>query len=440
MIVIVGVVRLVRGGLDGMTLIGLAVLIEYLVRTEARMLEDGGYFDDGVFGYDFSEGYTSLESGAPKVRPYRESALKRWRRRRSELRRQRRVAREAAEERRMDEILEKLHREGRGPDGRRKSVPGPRQRTLSQPDEKHVNEPSGPAHRPCRRSDRSRPERAAIVPRGDRRAVRWSWTPAWARGSWRWGSIRWSDDPALWNLSRPGDVLAIHRRDVAAGSGAILTNTFGANRFWLREFGRAGAVESINRRAVELARGAAGPGRFVFGDLGPTAAHGEGAAAEQAAILVDAGVDALIFETYRFSEVEAVLREVSRSLAAPIPLLVSLWEWPDPVGPAARRLLDLGAAVIGMNCQAGIEAAVAFAERLDGQLRCPLLVKPSAGTPSRPDDDPGSFAAAVPGLLDRNVRLLGGCCGTSDAHVAALAAACARVDPISLPTLAGETR
>jgi hypothetical protein len=110
---IIGLVRLVSWRGDGLTLIGLAVLIEYLVRTEARMLEDGGYFDDGVFGYDFSEGYTSLESGAAKVRPYRESALKRWRRRRSEERRQRRIAREAAEERRMDEILEKLHREGR---------------------------------------------------------------------------------------------------------------------------------------------------------------------------------------------------------------------------------------------------------------------------------------------------------------------------------------
>ena len=113
LLLIIGVVRLVRWSTDGITLILLAVLIEYLVRVEARLLEDGGYFDDGVFGYDFSEGYTSLESGAPKVRPYRESALKRWRRRRSELRRQRRIAREAAEERRMDEILEKLHREGR---------------------------------------------------------------------------------------------------------------------------------------------------------------------------------------------------------------------------------------------------------------------------------------------------------------------------------------
>jgi stage IV sporulation protein FB len=110
---LIGLVRLVRGRSDGLSLFCLAIVIELLVRTESRMLEDGGYFDDGVFGYDFSEGYTSLESGAPKVRPYRESALKRWRRRRSELRRQRRMAREAAEEKRMDEILEKLHRDGK---------------------------------------------------------------------------------------------------------------------------------------------------------------------------------------------------------------------------------------------------------------------------------------------------------------------------------------
>ncbi|MFO0907502.1 MAG: hypothetical protein U0794_03935 [Isosphaeraceae bacterium] len=113
-LVIVGMVRLLLAGRsDGLTLILLAVLIEWIVRLEARMIEDGGFFDDGVFGYDFSEGYTSLESGTAKVRPYRESALKRWRRRRSELRRQRRAAQEAAEERRMDEILEKLHRSGR---------------------------------------------------------------------------------------------------------------------------------------------------------------------------------------------------------------------------------------------------------------------------------------------------------------------------------------
>jgi Zn-dependent protease len=113
MLGLIGVVRLVTHGADGMTPILLGLFIEFLVRIEAHILEDGGYFEDGVFGYDFSEGYTSLERGAAKVRPYRESALGRWRRRRSDLRRKSRIAREAAEEKRMDEILEKLYREGR---------------------------------------------------------------------------------------------------------------------------------------------------------------------------------------------------------------------------------------------------------------------------------------------------------------------------------------
>ena len=110
---IVGIFKMFKEFNDGFSLFCLAILIELIVRSETRMMEDGGFFDDGVFGYDFSEGYTSLESSAAKVRPVRESALKRWRRRRSELRRRRRLAREAAEERRMDEILEKLHLQGK---------------------------------------------------------------------------------------------------------------------------------------------------------------------------------------------------------------------------------------------------------------------------------------------------------------------------------------
>lgn len=100
-------------GAGGPELIGLALLIEMMVRHEARMLEERGFFEDGVFGYDFSDEYASSETSAAATRPIREGALKRWRRRRSELRRMRREAQEAAEEARVDEILEKLHREGR---------------------------------------------------------------------------------------------------------------------------------------------------------------------------------------------------------------------------------------------------------------------------------------------------------------------------------------
>ncbi len=260
-----------------------------------------------------------------------------------------------------------------------------------------------------------------------------------------------TDDPALWNLTHPDHVREVHCRDVSSGSDAVLTNTFGANRSWLARFDRAGAVESINRRAVALARQAAGPDRFVFGCLGPTAARtdqvarfreggrpGEpaagrdatearpsrsgrecstSAAVEQAAILIDAGVDALCFETFKAAELESVLRE----MAAPVPLLVSLWQWPDPPDPTVRRLLELGASAIGMNCQAGIDAAVAFAERISGIAACPVLIKPSAGEPGRSDGTPAAFAAAVPRLLELNVRLLGGCCGSTELHVAALA-------------------
>ncbi len=113
LLIVVGVIRIaVSRRLDGATLIALGLLIEFLVRREAYYLEDG-YFDDGVFGYDFSEGYTSLESTPAKVQPRRESVIKRWRRKRSEIRRERRLTRELAEERRMDQILEKLHREGK---------------------------------------------------------------------------------------------------------------------------------------------------------------------------------------------------------------------------------------------------------------------------------------------------------------------------------------
>ena len=188
-----------------------------------------------------------------------------------------------------------------------------------------------------------------------------------------------SDDPALWNLARPDDVLAIHRRDVAAGSDAILTNTFAANRYWLRRFGENEAVESINRRAVGLARLAAGRCRFVIGGIGPAAALEAGAAVEQAAILVDAGADAIAFETYRFPDLERVLRAVSSSLAARVPLVASLWEWPEPPGAAARRLLDAGATVIGMNCQRGINSAVAFAMRLQGASAVPVARQAQCG-------------------------------------------------------------
>jgi homocysteine S-methyltransferase len=235
------------------------------------------------------------------------------------------------------------------------------------------------------------------------------------------------DDPCLWNLDHPEQVLEIHRRDAAAGSRVLFTNTFGANRSWLARFRRRGELEAINRAAVDLARRAAGPSNDIVGDIGPSTSEEPGAAGEQAAVLVDSGVDALILETFLLEDAIAALREIrGRTITPAVPLIASLWRWPDAVEDAARRLVDAGADVVGLNCRPAMSRALAVVRRLAGAVACPLLVKPGVA-PGDPEHDstPSAFAAAVPGLIGYNVRLIGGCCGTTEAHVAALAAACA---------------
>jgi methionine synthase I (cobalamin-dependent) len=219
-------------------------------------------------------------------------------------------------------------------------------------------------------------------------------------------------------------VLDVHQLDAAVGARVLVTNTFGANRAWL---GRRDDVERINRSGVALAGFAVGPAGFVLGDIGPSAAGLAGAAGEQAAILAGCGVAALLLETFELPAALAALGEIRRSLGSPmVPIIVSLWRWPEPVEDAARRLVDAGAAVVGLNCRPRIGEALGLVGRLARAVRCPILVKPgvSASDPAS-DSTPAAFAAAVPALLDHGARLIGGCCGTTEEHVGAIAAAVA---------------
>ncbi len=252
-------------------------------------------------------------------------------------------------------------------------------------------------------------------------------TPAWGRGSAAGGLTSAADDPCLWNLDRPDDVRHIHHRDSSAGAHVLFTNTFGANRAWLARYGRGGDVVPINRAGVELARLAAGPSGFVVGDIGPSAANLPGAVGEQAAVLIESGVDSLVLETFRLEPAIAALMEIRTLMgSSPVPLIVGLWRWPDAVEDAARRLVEAGADVVGLNCRPALSGATALVRRLAASVDVPLMVKPGVA-PGDPECDstPSAFAAAVPELLEYNVRLIGGCCGTTEAHVAALAAACA---------------
>jgi 5-methyltetrahydrofolate--homocysteine methyltransferase len=230
--------------------------------------------------------------------------------------------------------------------------------------------------------------------------------------------LRFSD-PALWNLSNPEAVAAIHARDIAAGSDVLLSNTFGANASWLGRFGRAVEMAAINQRAVALARMAAGPDRFVLGTIGPTASSADFYRA-QAEVLVEAGVDGLLLETHSQSAALNGLDALRTVINQPI--LVSLASWPLEMRQCARQLVQAGADVLGINCVEP-DRARNWVHALGGGIPVPLLWKPSASHPSARPVTPEELALGLPDLINQGVRLLGGCCGATEAHIAALRSA-----------------
>jgi methionine synthase I (cobalamin-dependent) len=232
------------------------------------------------------------------------------------------------------------------------------------------------------------------------------------------------DDPALWNLTHPEFVLEVHARDVAAGAEALITNTFGANRTWLARFGYGDKVLRINRCAVGLAREAAGPTRTVLGAIGPTALRRPGDLREQAETLLDAGVDVVLVETSpaRPATVAAV-REGASDLRGP--LIVSCFDW--PAGPEADSLaseiLDLGAIGLGYNCCSDLALMAAWAVRMRERSAAWLLLKPSAGDTRSDSITPDALAGLLLALAGLDRVMVGGCCGTTETHIASLAAA-----------------
>ena len=223
------------------------------------------------------------------------------------------------------------------------------------------------------------------------------------------------------NLTLPRLVWLNHQDDIDAGSDAILANTFQGDRPALRRAGKPSDFFAVNREGVVLAREAAGRDRFVIGSIapiwGPDATPGD--YREQAEVLVDAGCDALMLETHNIEGATRAL-EALATIRETIPVMASLWLWPPDAKQAAHRLQDAGAAAIGTNCGEGLDDVIAATARISGAVFLPLIAKPSAGKPDRQPATPEAFARAVPGLIEMGVRLIGGCCGTTPAHVAAL--------------------
>ena len=242
------------------------------------------------------------------------------------------------------------------------------------------------------------------------------------------------------NVTRPEVVGKIHEDYVAAGAQVIETNTFGANGFCLDRHGLGDQVRAHNVAGARLARKAAGEDVWVAGSIGPTglvpgvASPAEldvvaATFADQAAALVEGGVDLFVLETFRHLEEIRIAIDAARRAAPGLPIIASMAFDPsetvaDGSTPeqVATTLRDWGADVIGVNCGDGPQLALAIAERMRG-AGMPLCVQPNAGLPRTVDGR--LLYMATPEYLDvfarRTIQLgatmIGGCCGTTPDHV-----------------------
>lgn len=263
------------------------------------------------------------------------------------------------------------------------------------------------------------------------------------------------DCPELWCIDHRPAVLKIARSYVAAGADLIKTNSFGASRFKLEFFGLAGRCAELNRAAASISREAAGPDRHVIASVGPTGkllVMGDvseqelfDAFAEQAVALEQGGADACLIETMSALDEACIAIKAARENTRLEVLCTFTFERNEKgvyrtmmgVSPAemARGTSEAGADIIGTNCGHGLERMIPVVRELRAAAPGkPVIVNANAGAPVVRDgrtvfpDTPEAMAALVPGVIAAGAGIVGGCCGTTPAHIAAIAAA-ARAKP-----------
>ncbi len=261
-----------------------------------------------------------------------------------------------------------------------------------------------------------------------------------------------------WVLQHPEVLLELQRAYVSAGAEVLLAPTFGANAVRLEEHGLPGKVEEYNLRLVELSRQAAGGKALVAGDLAPTGKFIEpfgeytfeklvDVYTEQAAALEKAGVDLFLVETtMTMPEARAAVLAI-RSVSER-PVLVSFTCDENgrtlsgtDVLAALIVMQGMGVSAFGLNCSSGPDRMLEQIRRLSPYARVPLLAKPNAGLPEMVDGravyhcPPEEFASYTRALAEAGVRVFGGCCGTTPAHIAALKAALDAIDFAAFPAV-----
>jgi methionine synthase I (cobalamin-dependent)/5,10-methylenetetrahydrofolate reductase len=267
------------------------------------------------------------------------------------------------------------------------------------------------------------------------------------------GSVRCFDEL---NVTEPEAVFRVHQAYIEAGAQIIETNTFGANRFKLAPLGLGDEVQRLNSRGVKIAREAresAASEVIIAGSIGPMgigvqARHPEpeeilSVFHEQALALEERGVDIFILETFSYIEELMLAIDAIRSLYG-LPIVAQLTYSEEgttygDVSPflAATLLKDKNVQVIGANCTLGPQSLLPILRQLANVGDIRVSGMPNTGFPKRegdrivyPKSSPEYFASFAREAAAAGARILGGCCGTTPAHIRAMAEAVKLLRPV----------
>lgn len=251
--------------------------------------------------------------------------------------------------------------------------------------------------------------------------------------------------PETWSIKKPEVIRAIHAAYFAAGSDFVLANTFGANRV---KYDGVERLEDVISASVTLAREAANgaKNKFVAIDVGPTGKllkpsgdfefdKAYDAFAETISLGAASGADLVAIETMGDAyELKAAVLAAKENSSLPILATVALGEdgkllTGADIETVATILEGLRVDAIGLNCGLGPDLMLPYVERLAAATNVPIFVKPNAGLPKLVDGETrflvssDEFAKNVVKLVHAGARIVGGCCGTTSAHIAAVKAA-----------------
>ena len=258
--------------------------------------------------------------------------------------------------------------------------------------------------------------------------------------------------PDSWNITHPEQVKAVHKAYIAAGAQAILTNTFGANAMRLGKDSQY-SVQELNRAGAEIARDCAGQDVLVFGDIGPTGRDDQlppygtqpeqvfyDTFREQAIALAEAGVDAILVETMsNLAEAAIAVRAARESTDLSVMCSMSFAQpptsrpddfrtpWGDVPSDIVGNLTQAGAEILGSNCGDLVEKMPQLARQMREITDLPLIFEVNAGRPRVDEEyrsiyslDPDGLAEIASQLVEAGANIVGGCCGTTPEHIAAI--------------------